>query len=191
MQNKLTDEFFLGMIAQKKFTEINIIKENYPQFYLQSFFNIVLQGHHKEVKILLMKDPTLADKSDENGNSALHLAALQSDNKMIKLLIDNKAQTDKENKYGSKPLHLFNKASRRTLSLLTNHKIMETIAEEGEEQKEENKTADYQKPDEPDLENSNLENGVSNSNINSKSPSNITIIKQKKPLEASNSNHIK
>lgn len=57
----------------------------------------------KTAQELLSKDPTLIDYQDQDGNTALHIAAFNSRNHIAKILLENDANEDTKNKYGFVP----------------------------------------------------------------------------------------
>ncbi|MGB4191863.1 MAG: ankyrin repeat domain-containing protein [Rickettsiales bacterium] len=69
------------------------------------FFEKILAGSAEEVKILLKGFPGIANEfTDNQGNTALHLAAAEGDKAMAEILIKHGARLDVENNQGFTPI---------------------------------------------------------------------------------------
>ena len=69
-------------------------------------FDAVRAGDAEKVKVLLQADPKLAAARTEDGSTALHLAALDGQSEMVRLLLASKAQVNARGLREETPLHM-------------------------------------------------------------------------------------
>jgi ankyrin repeat protein len=69
-------------------------------------FDTVRAGDVEKVTALLQADPKLAEARTEDGNTPLHLAALEGHAAVAKLLLDHRAQVNARGLREETPLHM-------------------------------------------------------------------------------------
>jgi len=68
--------------------------------------NVALQGDLARIKLLLAKDPSLANATNQNGRTPLHYAAYEGHKKIVMLLIAKGAKVNAKNDRDRTPLNI-------------------------------------------------------------------------------------
>ncbi len=76
-----------------------------PNIDAQTFLTAVYQGNVEQLRKYLHQDATLANTCDEQGNSALHIAAHNLHVEVIRLLLSHGADVNATGHFGAKPIH--------------------------------------------------------------------------------------
>jgi ankyrin repeat protein len=71
----------------------------------ENFYALAVCGHLEEVEAWIVRDPTVVNLPDEYGFTALHMAAEEGLDDMVKLLISHQADVNAASKAGVTPLH--------------------------------------------------------------------------------------
>jgi len=71
----------------------------------QDALNAVMAQDTQELALILEKVPKLANTTEENGYTLLHMAIWLDNARLAKIILGNKADANAKNKYGFAPIH--------------------------------------------------------------------------------------